>query len=239
MDLLAYVGLPLTIILGIEILKFKAYKIVPWFSIYVLFDVVEGFARFFARHHDYIYFRVYWSTDIVLMLLEFAVLCEVYRYIFRTFTKMWWVPIVVLIAAVLVAVRIHSVPLTGTSHLAVQILIAEMGLQLMTGVTFIVLVISLPFFHLRWKRYPLGIITGFGLYAVVSLIATSEISVFVTKLGIFGWIDIVAYIITLLIWIWFFRKPQEPDPRVLDVSIYDGLAEMQKYRRILKRFRER
>ena len=37
----------------------------------------------------------------------------------------------------------------------------------------------------------------------------------------------------------FFRKPQEPDPRLPEISVYDALAEMQKYRRILKRFRER
>lgn len=238
MDILAYLALPLSIILGIKLIKLKAHKIVPWFSIYILFEIVEGFARFFVRHHYNVYFFVYWYTDIALMLIELGVLIEIYRYVFRDLARMWWLPIVVAITLILLGIRILNSP-PPVAPIVARMLIAEMGLRLLQGVILMVLAFSTPFFHLRWKRYPLGIITGFGFYAVVSLIATSKFSVFVTKPEIFRWIDIVAYIITLLIWIWFFRKPQEPDPRVLDASIYDGLAEMQKYRRILKRFRER
>jgi len=238
-NLLAYTALPLTIILGIEILKFKAYKIVPWFSIYVLVGNLTNFGRFFVRHHYYLYFYVYWYTDLALMLLEFVVLWEVYRYVFRNSAKIWWIPVSVLVAAILVGIRIEIVPLAVPSPFAARILIAEMVLQLLEGFTFIVLVISLPFFHLHWKRYPIGIITGIGFYALVSLVITSKISVFVTNFNTYGWIEIIAYIITDLIWVWFFRKPQESDPRLPEISVYDALAEIQKYRRILKRFRER
>jgi hypothetical protein len=59
----------------------------------------------------------------------------------------------------------------------------------------------------------LGISTGFGAHATLLLLAGLLRSEFGTKFNfllIYG--SLVAYLLALLIWLWYYGSPQPPDP---------------------------
>jgi hypothetical protein len=101
------------------------------------------------------------------------------------------------------------------------------------------MVFCVAVFGLRWRQYAFGIATGFGFYATVALLATSKISDFGTKVTILlGWVLVGAYSVTALIWIWFFRKPQKPDPPDPGITLLQARKELEEYRRFIQRIRD-
>jgi hypothetical protein len=70
-------------------------------------------------------------------------------------------------------------------------------------------------FGLRWRQYPLGIATGFGLYATITLLSTIKFSDFGTSFKfLWGLSSVVAYPLAVMIWIWFFGVPKRNIPLV-------------------------
>ena len=89
----------------------------------------------------------------------------------------------------------------------------EFGVRLIQGAFFVLLWFLVWLTGIRWRQYALGISTGFGMQASFVLLASflrSEFGTRFNSLFIFG--TPVAYIVTLLIWLWSYGSPQPPDP---------------------------
>jgi hypothetical protein len=92
----------------------------------------------------------------------------------------------------------------------------------------------------RWRSYPFGIVEGFGLSALGSLIAYGLRSEFGTKYNTFAkYAPPVAYIVGVLVWLDTFLR--QPDPEVVHawrdkITPQQLLAEAREYVGLLKRY---
>src|ERR1700685_2949416 len=84
--------LPLQAVLLYVLVRKQSFRTFPWFFAYTLFTVSAGVCRFLARNHHSIYLGVYWSTQAASSLLGIAVMYEVFRSVFRNFSRLWWFP---------------------------------------------------------------------------------------------------------------------------------------------------
>ena len=93
-------------------------------------------------------------------------------------------------------------------------------------------------FGLRWRQYPLGIAAGFGLYSTVELLSTIKFSDFGTRFK-FWWdvLPLVAYSVAVMIWIWFFRVPQEEEPPLDPKLVAHYIAVLEQYMGWMRRMR--
>src|ERR1700683_510056 len=126
--------LPLQAILLYVLVRKRSFRTFPWFFAYTAFAVAAGLGRFLVRNHDSIYVRVYWTSEAVYPLLGIAVMYEVFRNVFRSFSRLWWFPaifpLVVLLSLGLTISRSLSVPSGLQSGGAAWILGAELGVRL-------------------------------------------------------------------------------------------------------------
>jgi hypothetical protein len=119
------------------------------------------------------------------------------------------------------------------------IVIGEIAVRFIEVLVFAGLVALVPLLGLRWRQYPFGIATGFGLYATVMLLTTTKFSDFGTRfIFLWGVTSIVAYSVAVLIWIWFFSVPQKAETPMSDPSaLSTGEGELKEYKDALRRMR--
>lgn len=244
MVLLWYASMPLLIVLLVQICRWQAYRLFPWFFAYLCFDVLIGITRFLLRNHAHAYFVFYWITEGGDYILTIAALYEVYWVVFRGLTHAWWFrlifPITLLSVAAVLAAHIFFAPIQG-SHLLFKIIVtSELGMELLEGLTFVVLVACVAILGIRWRQYAFGITAGYGFFGTVALAATTHYSVFVTSSTIVNdYILIGAYSGAVLIWLWYFRKPQEPEPSgASEEFLQKAQSELELYRKLIRRSRD-
>lgn len=242
MRLLAYIPSLLLIALAVQLIRLRAYKLFPWFFVYVCFGVLADASRFVVHSNPQAYWYVYWTTAVGYNLLSLIVLYEVYLAVFRNLKRMWWFPLIfplilLVTCALLVMHTLKLPPRTANSWIS-AIITSELGVQLLQGLMFVVLVACVAVLGLRWRQYAFGISAGFGWYTMVALTVTTLFSNFVTKVSAaWGWAIVVAYSGSVLIWLWFFRKPQRPGLPGPNISMEQALQELEQYRELLRRMR--
>jgi hypothetical protein len=238
-----YIPLGLLVVLASELIQRRAYEPFPWFSAYVGFGILAGVARFLVRNHAGLYFHVYWDSEIGYLILSIAALYEVFRAVFRNLQHTWWFPLLfpasLMASFAVIAMHTWKSPPHISDRAFAWFVTFELGVRVFQGLLFAVLVFCVAVFGLRWRQYAFGIATGFGFYATVALLTVSKFSDFGTKVVILlGWVLIGAYSVTALIWIWFFRKPQKPDPPGPEITLLQARKELEEYRRFIQRIRD-
>jgi hypothetical protein len=242
MDLLAYIPSLLLILLVAELALRRAYKLFPWFFSYAVFGVAADISRFLTRNNRHLYFVAFWITEAIYALLGLFVLYEVLHAVFRHLSRTWWfrliVPLTFLTALVFMAVHAKHSPPHASDRLIGWIITARLDVRFLQGLVFIVLVFLVALLGLRWRQYAFGIAVGYGFYVAGDLIAITGISLFGTKFDVASnWIRIVAYSVSVLIWLWYFRTPQKPEPPSPGIPDV-GLEELQRYKKIIRRIRD-
>jgi hypothetical protein len=211
---LRYIPSGLLALLLFVMLRNRAYKVCPWFFAYVAFGVCADGARFAAHTRPGAYYVTYWITEAGYCLLGILAMYEVFRVIIRYLVPRWWIrlifPSVVVAGTGLGLARAHAVP-PRVSGLLYYIVIGEIAVRFVEVLA--VLLTVIPLFGFRRHRYALGVAAGFGLYAAVELLNMIKF----WELGkgfraLSDLISIAAYSLGVLIWIWFFRVPQEDVP---------------------------
>ena len=215
-----YIPLGLLAALLLLMLRNRAYKECPWFFAYVAFAVAAGLARFAVHSHAQVYKATYWITEAGYDVLGILVMYELLRTVLRRLARRWWArlifPLALVTGTVLGMVRVHAAPLQFAGSSYYQYLVAaEIAVRLVQALIFIGLVATVLVMGLRWRLYPLGIAAGFGGYSFVALLMNMKFYDFGTRFRfLFNLTSLVAYSLAVLIWIWFFRVPQEPDPEL-------------------------
>jgi hypothetical protein len=233
--------LPLQAVLLYVLVRKQSFRTFPWFFAYTLFAVIAGIVRFLVRNHHAFYLGVYWTTEAVYPLLGVAVMYEVFRSVFRNFSRLWWFPPLFPLAAVLCLAltisRSLSVP-SGLQDGAVGWIVgAELGVRLLQVAMFALLVTLVLLFGMRWRQQAFGICAGYGLFATVSLITTTKFYEFGTRFKyLWGLVSIITYSIAVLIWLWYFSVPGKTElPRAEDPPL--SAQEMGRYKEIVRRVR--
>lgn len=217
---LIYFGLPIVLqsILLWLLLRRNALHDNPWFVSYTVFSIAVTIIRFIIFKNATVYFDLYWAGQAIYAILSLLVLYEVFESMFRHYLRIRWFkslfPVTALVAVSVAILQSGSAHVTLDDKITHFVLAFEFAVRLIQGGFFVLLWLLVWLTGIRWRQYPLGISTGFGAYATFLLLASLLRSEFGTKFNfllIYG--SVVAYIVTLLIWIWYYSSPQSPDPK--------------------------
>jgi hypothetical protein len=206
----------------------------------VAFAVVADAARFVALDYPHPYFATYWITEAAYDLLGILVMYEVLRTVLGSLTRAWWARLIfpgVLVAGIAMSLARANVIPSRLGGLEFYIVIGEIAVRFTQVFVFAGLVTLVPVLGLRWRQYPFGIATGFGLYATVMLLTTIKFSDFGTTFKLlWGWTSLVAYSVAVLIWIWFFSVPQKLTTQTPELSA-PSPGVLKQYKDALRRMR--
>jgi hypothetical protein len=229
----------LVVLLGLLVRR-RVYTTLPYFFAYAAFAVGADIARFVVHTHHDAYYLTYWITEAGYDLLGILVMYEVLRTVLGSLTRAWWARLIfpaVLVAGIGMSLaRADAVP-SRIVGIPFYIVTGEIAVRFVQVFVFAGLVTLVPVLGLRWRQYPFGVATGFGLYATVMLLTTTKFSDFGTRFKfLWGWTSLVAYSVAVLIWIWFFSVPQKaetPNPELSAPSPGD----LKQYKDALRRMR--
>ena len=233
--------LPLQAALLYVMVHKRGFRTFPWFFAYTVFAVAAGISRFLVRNHHSLYFGVYWTTEAAYALLGIAVMYEVFRSVFRNFSRLWWFPpifpLTVTLCLALTISRSLSMPSGMQRGTVTWIVGAELGVRLLQVAMFALLVALVLLFGLRWRQQAFGICAGYGLFASVALLTTTKFYEFGTKFKfLWGLVSVITYSIAVLIWLWYFSVPVKAEtPRAEEPPL--SAQEMGRYKEIVRRVR--
>ena len=238
--LLWFIPLGLLAFLFALLIRRRVYRIFPFFFTYVTFALGADLARFVALGHKHQYRITYWITEAVYDIIGILVMYEVLRSVLGSLARSRWtrliLPLLLIVAAGLSLAHRQAVPPKVTG-LLVYIVLGEIAVRFVQVLVFAGLVTLVPLIGLRWRQYPFGVATGFGLYATVMLLTTVKFSDFGTKFKfLWGITSLVAYSVAVLIWIWFFSVPQKIETPASELSA-PSPGDLKKYKDALRRMR--
>ena len=240
MIFLTYIPLALLALLFWTLLRKRAYALVPYFFAYITFAVAAGVARFAVHARHDAYYLTYWITEAGYDLLGILVMYEVLQTVLGNLTRARWARLIfpaVLTAGIGMSVARASVVPSRLSGVLFYIAVGEIAVRFVQVFVFAGLVTLVPVVGLRWRQYPFGIATGFGLYATVMLLTTTKFSDFGTRFKfLWGVTSLVAYSVAVLIWIWFFSVPQKIQTLSSELSA-PSPGELERYKDALRRMR--
>jgi hypothetical protein len=240
MNILEYIPSCLLLMLLGLLVRRRVYTILPYFFAYVAFAVGADLSRFVVHSHPDPYYMTYWITEAGYDVLGILVMYEVLRTIFGTLTRAWWArlifPAVLLAGVGMSLARTDAVP-SRIVGLPSYIVVGEIAVRCIQVFVFAGLVTLVPVLGLRWRQYPFGVATGFGVYATVMLLTTIKFSDFGTRFKLlWGWTSLVAYSVAVLIWIWFFSVPQKVSTLSHELSA-PSPGDLKQYKDALRRMR--
>ncbi|HEY1657252.1 MAG TPA: hypothetical protein VGG14_02825 [Candidatus Sulfotelmatobacter sp.] len=238
--LMWFIPLGLLSLLLAVLVRRRAFKILPFFFTYVTFAVAADLARFATLGHPHPYRMTYWITESIYDILGILVMYEVLRSVLggmaRSRLTRLILPVFVIVGIGLSLAHHETVPPRVTGFL-VYIVLAEIAVRFVQVLVFAGLVTLVPLIGMRWRQYPFGVATGFGLYATVMLLTTVKFSDFGTRFKfLWGITSLVAYSVAVLIWIWFFSIPQKIETPVSELSA-PSPGDLKKYKDALRRMR--
>jgi hypothetical protein len=240
MNIVEFIPSCLLVVLLALLVRRRVYRVLPYFFAYAAFAVAADIARFVTHSHRHPYYLTYWITEAGYDVLGILVMYEVVRTIFGNLTRAWWArlifPAVLVAGAGMSLARAGAVPsrLSGPEF---YIVVGEIAVRFVQVFVFAGLVTLVPILGLRWRQYPYGVATGFGLYATVMLLTTTKFSDFGTRFKLlWGWTSLVAYSLAVVIWIWFFSVPQRVETPISEVSALSP-GDLKEYKDALRRMR--
>ncbi len=245
MDLLNFIlwwgELPLQAALLYVLVRKRSFRTFPWFFAYTFFTVTAGIIRFAVRNHHSTYFEVYWISQAASSVLGIAVMHEVFRTVFRNFSRLWWFPpifpLTVVLSLGLTIWRSLSLPNGLHGGAVAWIVGVELGLRLLQVAMFALLVTMVLLFGLRWRQQAFGICAGYGLHASVALLTTTKFYEFGTRFTfLWGLVSVITYSMAVLIWLWYFSVPVKTEPARADQPPLSA-QELGRYKEIVRRVR--
>jgi hypothetical protein len=230
----------LLVVLFWLLVRRRVYATLPCFFAYATFAVGADVARFAVHSYQHVYYLTYWVTEAGYDLLGILVMYEVLQLVLGSLTRAWWARIIfpaILIAGIGMSVGRASVVPSRLTGVLFYIAVGEIAVRFVQVFVFAGLVTLVPVVGLRWRQYPFGIATGFGLYATVMLLTTTKFSDFGTRFKfLWGVTSLVAYSVAVLIWIWFFSVPQKSQTLSSELSA-PSPGDLEQYKDALRRMR--
>jgi hypothetical protein len=228
-------------VLGLMLWR-KLHRGFPVFFSYIAFQVVAfaiTFPLFMRGHSAYIaYFYAYWAITAISVFIGFGVIHEVFQDVFRPYHTLRdlgsvlfkWAGLVMLMVAAVVAASTSSATqdpmVAGIVTLQRSVRVVQCGLVLF-------LLVFSRYLGTHWKQRSFGIALGFGAFAGVelSLVALSAFTGTVENQFVTSLINMVAYNLTILVWIGYVAFPSpssEPATHVLRTQRWEeGLNAIQ------------
>ncbi len=195
----------------------RYYRQFPIFFASASLTVVATIILLGVSNNAHYYALVFWPSEALGVVLEFFALNEALRSVFRNFLGMRWFRWLfpgIGIAMVGVAVlRFILIPRPAFSLFTTTILGLETAVGFLQFGIFMLFIVLVRLFHLRWGQHAVGIVFGYGVSAAGSLVAFLLRSEFGTKFDpVIRIAPPIAYIIGVAIWLATFLKAESGQP---------------------------
>lgn len=237
-DGVAWVSLPLLVILAGVMLWRRLAREFPFFFTYVAVTVFIGVIRFvvYKGYSANVYFYVYWSSDFVVFLVTSLAIYEIflkrifprsgrvrfYRYLFPCF--------VVLISLVAFLMALHA-PNQRTAFLATSRILDFLR---STVIGFFVLLIL--FMGRSFAGHEFSVTAGFGIQAAITLANGALKLDKGSRSAIMDRLELIAFDVACLIWLWSFSTGTKAPPKDFQEIDPNALEAAKKWEKSLKEF---
>lgn len=198
-------------------------KSYPIFYTYLAYVLIESLSSFYIHvRHPAAYAPFYWYTQIVSVILGYAVVWEVCRQTLSRYPGAFRMArsIVLLIFAAVIF-KVLVTPLSGDIwSLARTTAELERAFRSVQAFLILVLVGVLAYYRIQIGRNLLGLVVGYGFFIGTSIINLTFRSFLGETFQIWWqYLQPMAYLVVLLIWcatLWSYQpNPEpEPDPRI-------------------------
>lgn len=237
-EIVAWVSLPLLVMLAGAMLWGRLAREFPFFFSYVTVTAFIGVIRFVAYkgYSAKVYFYVYWSSDFVILLLTFLAIYETflkrlfpgfarvrfYRYLFPSFA--------VLVSLIAFLMSLHA-PDQRAAFLTTS-RIFDFLRSIVIG--FFVLLILLM--GRTFAGYEFSIASGFGIQAAIALAKAAVRLHKGARSLTMDRLESVAFDLACLIWLWSFSRGKKNTPSD-DLNVNpNALEAARKWEKSLKEF---
>ena len=219
--LLGLVGPALQLALLVILARRRLYRRFPFFFLCMAYCLPVTIARLCVMNRPVTFFVLYWVTEMIYGMLALLAIHEVFRGVLETYSSLhhWlrWLPLLALAGVVGNSVWqtiYHPIGRGGRlGGLAAGAYAFVAGVLLLQAIVFLICV-RLAFRRnspMKWGQYSAGILTGFGIAAVATLV----IYVARFRLGpglelVFRYMPPVAYTVAALTWLRAFYREEPP-----------------------------
>jgi hypothetical protein len=240
--LLGSLGIPLVGLLAAIMIRRKLQYKYPFFFGYITFSVLAQTVLFLAKGNYQLFFKLFWTTEAMHAVMALLALHEAFRHVFSVEREDWswfWMVFpgaVVLLSVFFIGNAVLHPPHQGPMVIALILSFGTVVSCVKGGLFILFLGLAWLLLSKGWPTFPYGVVFGFGVSALGSVVAFWAVSVFGTR---FNWLGKygppVAYILAVLIWIGSCFLPPEPENRGAGMSDAEqALAMMKEYLRAMK-----
>ncbi len=239
---LSLAGIALVVCLAVLLVLRRFYEKYPFFLAYVSFSIIATVVGFSARNNYQTYFEVYWTTEALYALLALLALHEAFRAVFIQDFRHWkwfWLVFpgtVLVLSAIFIGNALLHPPIQAPKIIVVILSFGTVVNCVKGGLFLMFLALAWLLLGESWLTYPYGVVLGFAVSALGSVVAFWARSIFGTKfnaLGKYG--PPVAYILGVLVWIASCFLPSEPRNRWAGFKDPENaLATVRHYKKALK-----
>jgi hypothetical protein len=208
-----------------------------WFSIYLAVDVAASIVSFAAYQSEnkWHYFYAAWTNALLLDLLSFMAIFEVFRKTVEEFpivrrigTRLFFIIAIVLL---LLAAALAFYGFKDIHTITNSLLLLHRSLRTILVGLIVTLFAFSSFFGLSWKHYRFGIAFGFGMFAAAELAcAAYGASAAMNFRYLVSYVDQSACQFSLLLWLVYFLKH---DPKVIGVPHPSDRQNLDQWRHAL------
>jgi len=234
-------ALVLEVWLAALLLRRRIPRVFPFFFAYCIYSILASITQLWAISDYRTYYFIYWCNEAVGVALSILALWEVFRWVFALFWSRRWFRwglylSVALVLALAVANAILSPP-ARMHPLSALIFSVSITVRLMQASIFALFWLLAKSLEIGFRRYAFGIMLGFGVSSIGTLIASLARSVFGTKFNILAvYLPPVAYIFALVFWLYVFWRKEPPEAEwSLPITPEELAGQVRQYTKILKR----
>jgi hypothetical protein len=237
-DDVAWVSLPLLVILAGVMLWRRLARDFPFFFTYVTVTAFIGVMRFIAYkgYSAKVYFYVYWSSDFVILLVTFLAIYEIFlKSIFPGFGKVrfyrYLFPSFALLISSLAFLMVLHAPEQKAAFLTTS---RVFDFLRSTVIGFFVLLILLM--GRTFAGYEFSITSGFGIQAAIALANAAVRLQKDSRSATMDRIESIAFDVACLIWLWSFSAGKKTPPKNFHDVDPNALDAARKWEKSLKEF---
>jgi hypothetical protein len=234
-------GILLQVCLVALLVRRRTQSLFPMFLAYVVFSLAAALAKLYVSSDYRTYYFVYWAAGAVAVVLATLALLEVFRWIFALFwlrAGFRWLSygFIVLILGLAVANAIRNPP-AHMGRAGAIIFSAGITINFVQAAIFLLFWLLAKSLEIGFRRYAFGIMLGFGVSSIGTLVGWLSRSVFGTKFNFFAmYLPPVAYILALVFWLRVFWRKEPPEAEwSLPITPEELAEQIRQYTKILKK----
>jgi hypothetical protein len=192
--------------MSVSMVRRGLHREVPWFFAFTLVDGGLSVFSWFLRGSPAAYFYFFWSMELILIVLGFVIIYEVFRKIVSRYERIQrvglalyrWLAVALLIVG---TVTVAIAPEMNSKALFEGIVTLQIGVRIIQTGLLVFLFAFASYLALSWRNCSFGVALGFGFLAIVEL----TLAALRAQLGpdftpVYTLLKPIAFLVTVLIW---------------------------------------